>query len=534
VDDPASLERASQRIARLFESAAMPSDIAEETTAAYAELGSVPVAVRSSATAEDLPDASFAGQQETYLNIQGEASLLAAVKQCWASLWTPRAIAYRLKNEIDQDSVALAVVVQELVFADAAGILFTANPLNGRRSELVINAAWGLGEAIVSGAVTPDTIVFDKVKGRVTRRETAEKSVMTVRTPQGVEEQPVPSEKRKKAVLNKAQVIELADLAVKIEQFYGMPMDVEWALAGGRFAILQARPITALPVDWEVPDRRAIYARGSLAEHTPSPVTPLFATWGLQIANEATGRMWERLVGSKAGSLMPAGGMYTPLNGYVFGGVRMSGKETFTVVKMSMSQIGPMFKGSVARWQAARQEFAAVVERWESVDLAGLAPSEILDAIHTVFGAACAYFTHIQTTLPAASSSEVMFTRLYNSLVKRKGDPEATAFLVGMDTVSLRAEQSLYDLAQWIKTEPALAAYVAVTDAADLLAAMRSPDAPLDVPPEAWQAWQERFNAHLEVYGRTAYEFDFSFPYPAGDARTDDRCDQRLPERQER
>jgi rifampicin phosphotransferase len=470
------------------------------------------VAVRSSATAEDLPDASFAGQQETYLNIQGAAALLEAVKKCWASLWTPRAIAYRIKNNIDQNSVALAVVVQELVFADAAGILFTANPINGKRQEVVINAAWGLGEAVVSGLVTPDTITVNKTKGRTIRYEIAEKQIMTVRTPHGTQEQAVPEDRRKKAVLNKAQIAELTALAVGIEQFYGMPMDVEWAVAGGRFAILQARPITALPVEWVVPDPKAIYARSSLAEHTPTPVTPLFATLGLEIANQATEQMWKRIVGQNYKEIIPAGGMYTPLNGYVFGGVRMTGKDMFTVMKMSMSQIGPMFKGSVGRWQAARLEFAAVVEQWEQKPIESLSSAELLDGIRTVFLAACTYFTHIQTTLPAASSSEVMFTRLYNSLVRRKGDPEATIFLLGFDTMALRSEKSLYDLAQWVKSHPPLAEFL-LAISTDELAALMNEEREI-TPVQHWNEWRAHFQAHLMDFGRTVYEFDFSNPTP--------------------
>ena len=138
--------------------------------------------MRSSATAEDLPGASFAGQQETYLNIRGAEAVLDAVKQCWASLWTGRAIAYRARQDIDPTTVSLAVVVQELVFADAAGVLFTANPVSGQRDEMMITATWGLGEAIVSGAVTPDTLTVSKTSGKVLQRKTSEKQVMTVRT----------------------------------------------------------------------------------------------------------------------------------------------------------------------------------------------------------------------------------------------------------------------------------------------------------------------------------------------------------------
>jgi pyruvate,water dikinase len=203
-DQPATLEEASSQIGKLFTQSAMPDDIAEEIRQAYAGLGEsdVPVAVRSSATTEDLPGMSFAGQQETYLNMCGEAMVLDAVKRCWASLWTARAIAYRIKNKIDQNTVALAVVVQEMVNAEAAGILFTANPINGRRDEIVVNAAWGLGEAIVGGRVTPDMIIADKTTGQIKHIQVADKAVMTVRTAQGTSEQPVEESKRNERVLD--------------------------------------------------------------------------------------------------------------------------------------------------------------------------------------------------------------------------------------------------------------------------------------------------------------------------------------------
>jgi pyruvate,water dikinase len=255
VAQPATLEVAAKTIGRLFGSGTMPPEIAGAIRAAYDELdsrhrpaasSSSPVAVRSSATAEDLPGASFAGQQDTYLNIVGADDVIQAVQRCWASLWTGRAIAYRLRQGIAPDSVALAVVVQLLVPADAAGILFTANPLTGKRNEAVINAAWGLGEAIVGGLVTPDAITVDKNSGSVIHRETSGKQVMTIRTEKGTEERPVPDALKNKAVLSDEQAIELTRYGSRIEELYGMPMDIEWTLEGGRFAIVQARPITTL------------------------------------------------------------------------------------------------------------------------------------------------------------------------------------------------------------------------------------------------------------------------------------------------
>ena len=188
--NPQTLETAARRIEDLFLKAPIPDEIAGAVRRAYASLQdqvfsegqpNTPVAVRSSATAEDLPELSFAGQQDTFLNIQGQDAVLSAVKRCWASLWSARAIGYRMRGSIDQSSVSLAVVVQVLIPADSAGILFTTNPINGQRDQIVINASWGLGEAIVSGLVTPDTLIIDRSSGNVVERQTAEKLVMTAR-----------------------------------------------------------------------------------------------------------------------------------------------------------------------------------------------------------------------------------------------------------------------------------------------------------------------------------------------------------------
>ncbi|PKO15205.1 MAG: pyruvate, phosphate dikinase [Chloroflexi bacterium HGW-Chloroflexi-10] len=518
---PDTCEIASQAIEKLFTEGQVPAEITQSVSAAYQALAQFSsetlnpaVAVRSSATAEDLPDASFAGQQETYLNIRGSEEVLKAAKKCWASLWTARAIAYRLKNNIDQETVALAVVVQEMVFAEAAGILFTANPINGRRDEILINAAWGLGEAVVSGAVTPDTLTVAKKTGKTIRREIAEKLVMTVQTETGTIEAPVPADRQKTAVLSKQHAKELALLGAKIETFYGMPMDIEWAYAGGKFAILQARPITALPPEWKSPYPGAIYARGSLAEHTPNPVTPLFATFGLELANEATKALWARVFNKDSIKILPPNGFYTPINGYVFGGMYMKGKDLFTVIKLSFAQMKPFFNASVERWQEYHEKLAVVVADWEQKEVETLSPSELLEGAQILFGAACRYFTNIQTTLPAASMSEVIFTRFYNSLVKRKGGSEVTVFLLGSETVALRSEKSLYDLALWLKTSPGLATYVLETPTETLAGNLSGETPPAGLPTNEWTEWCSRFESHLREFGRTAYEFDFANPTP--------------------
>ncbi len=513
--DQAALEAAARDIAGLFAAAVTPPPIEDAIAAAYAPMAGAPVAVRSSATAEDLPGASFAGQQETYLNIRGAEAVLAAVKQCWASLWTARAIAYRLNSQVDQAGVALAVVVQQLVFAEAAGIMFTANPVSGKRGELVINAAWGLGEAVVSGAVTPDTLTIDKASGRVLQRATADKAVMTVRTAQGTHEAPVPERQRKAAVLSDAQAAELSRLGARIEQLYGMPMDVEWTLAGGAFAIVQARPITALPPEWRMSLPQALYTRNSLAEHVPGPVTPLFATLGLEIANRTSYQMMVRLMGQQlADGLVPNQAEYEALNGYLYRRNYIDTKTTLKILWRYFPEFPRLARESVALWQAARKEFADVVSEWEQRQPAELTPAQLLDGARAIFTAAIRYYNEIQATLPIAATSEAIFTSVYDRLIRRKRDPAASSFMLGLDTVSLQADKALFDLAGWVRATPALASYAEQAASEQLAADYAQAAPPAGLPAELWAEWRRRVGQHLHQFGRTAYEFDFANPTP--------------------
>jgi phosphoenolpyruvate synthase/pyruvate phosphate dikinase len=232
---PQDYEDASDRIRALFTSGIMPDGIAGELTEAYGRLDGgrdAPVAVRSSATAEDLASASFAGQQETYLNVRGAEALTAAVIDCWASLWTARAMAYRAREGVGPEEVRLAVVIQQMVEADAAGVMFTANPTNGRRDQTVISAAWGLGESVVSGTVTTDDVVVDAGTGSVVSRQTADKDVMTVYAENGTREQPVAAARRRAPVLDDRAAAELASHGQRIAEHFGTPQDIEWARAG--------------------------------------------------------------------------------------------------------------------------------------------------------------------------------------------------------------------------------------------------------------------------------------------------------------
>lgn len=525
---PATLETASVSIGGFFADGEIPNDIATAITAAYAELNNhksqivnpKSVAVRSSATAEDLPGASFAGQQETFLNICGDEALLEAVKKCWASLWTARAIAYRAHQNIPPDSVALAIVVQDLIFADAAGIMFTANPINGNRNEVIINAAWGLGEAIVSGAVTPDTITVDKQKARMIRRETAEKSVMTIRTESGTSEQPVPNPLKKKPVLSNAQAIELMRYGMQIESLYEMPMDIEWTLtlpspgrrgAGGEvgFAIVQARPITSLPdmLEWKIPHPKAVLARGSFAEFVPEPISPLFATLAVPLALEASIKMMKRMGVTGKDSYI-----FATINSYLYIGLLMTPKMTWQMMKGSFAMLGTILKTSRQLAAAAREKFLGTVQKWQAHDLNKRTPAELLAGVREIFNATAEYYNMAQSaTIPTSLTSEAVFSVFYNALIKHKGDPNASTFLFGAENKAMQAEKTLFDLTMWAKERPELADYLMRFSADEFCAALQSDPQ----PDPALGEFAARFGAYLHEFGHTIYDLDFAKPTPS-------------------
>ncbi|WP_078106574.1 PEP/pyruvate-binding domain-containing protein [Arthrobacter sp. SRS-W-1-2016] len=235
----------SAALRALFAGAEMPGWLRQEILDAYAGLGGGPVAVRSSATAEDLPGAAFAGQQDTYLNVLGGDGVVRAVANCWASLWTDRAMAYRRRQGIDPHEVAIAVVVQKMVPAAMAGVLFTANPVTGERGEMVVDANPGLGEAVVSGRVTPEHYVLDRSGKTLSFTPGGREVVISVAEGGGTQENS--GTQSTKPGLAAEELAELARLGTKAQQHFGRPQDIEWAAVDGTLYILQSRPLTALP-----------------------------------------------------------------------------------------------------------------------------------------------------------------------------------------------------------------------------------------------------------------------------------------------
>lgn len=292
-NDIAAITEASQCISTWIEESPMPSEVQEDVKRTYAdfsqELGSrsdVLVAVRSSATAEDLPSASFAGQHETYLGICGIDEIIRYIKKCWASLWSSQAISYRISMGFEHLKVDLAVVVQLMIDAEAAGVMFTANPVNGRRDEMLISAGYGLGESIVSGQITPDTFILSK-SGNVKEQFLGSKEIRILLSENGTVLEEVPMKKRQEFCLGNREFQQLTDLAKAVEQHYGCPMDTEWALSQGKIYMLQARPITTALSDSEATDilgpddpiifqgEKAPWGLQSAMEHCSEPPTPL-------------------------------------------------------------------------------------------------------------------------------------------------------------------------------------------------------------------------------------------------------------------
>lgn len=281
------LNRLAARARSLVLDAGVPTDVAEAVRAAYRKLGdAAPVAVRSSATAEDLPFASFAGQQDTFLNVVGADAVLDAVSRCWASLWTDRAVSYRTTNGIDHSTVTLAVVVQEMVDSATAGVMFTANPVTGRRREAVIDASPGLGEAVVSGAVNPDQYVADMQSNSILKRTLGDRQV-EIRSLAGGGTERIERAGGAEALENHSvqpclsddQIRALADLGRRVEAHYGAPQDTEWAIdSSGKLWLTQARPITTLyPLTSRVPATPGEHAflNFSLAQGLTRPLTPM-------------------------------------------------------------------------------------------------------------------------------------------------------------------------------------------------------------------------------------------------------------------
>jgi len=256
-DNLDELEKETAKIRDLIFTSRLPDDLIQDIIQTYKKLGEemIYVAIRSSATAEDLAGSSFAGQYETYLDVRGEQALLDAVKRCWASMWTARVVIYRHNKGFDHSSIGIGIVIQKMIEPDVAGVMFVGNPMNARADEIVINASWGLGEAIVSGSITPDEFIIAKDSLEIKHRTMGSKKLRVVRNQEignGTIEESVPDNLQNCFTLTDDQIKGLSELGRKVTKNYGgIPQDIEWAQRGDSFFLLQSRPVTGVEFSWE-------------------------------------------------------------------------------------------------------------------------------------------------------------------------------------------------------------------------------------------------------------------------------------------
>jgi phosphohistidine swiveling domain-containing protein len=470
-----------------LEEATIPAEVERAILEAYRRTGSGSVAVRSSATAEDLPQAAFAGQQETFLGVSGEQALLDAVRCCWASLWSERAVFYREQHGLSQAPVKLAVIVQRMIAADVAGVMFTANPVTGARDETIVEASAGLGEALVSGLVTPDHFVLRNTRHRwqiVERRLGRQEVEVRPRTSGGVEQ--VAGAKVSKPVLPVTDLLQLTRMGASIARHFGRPQDIEWAWADGKLSILQSRPITALPpaphhAGRFEPQRFA----GDYLQVRPYPLD--MTTWLPAVAN-ALPRMLP------VDSVMPSfARMWIENDGVVERLANVPGIRPTPELLLAPGRIIALARRfDPARWRDDLLLVAmlSAVHRLESRDLRALSWTELLDTAREAMAMPLVIMEVRRRYFPRgvlALGALWLMSRVFHL-----GDRFAP-LLSGVDNRTLEANRALEALAAEIRNDPELAVLFSRHDAEHLLAALRQV--------ATGHAFLERFMAFLDSYG---------------------------------
>jgi phosphohistidine swiveling domain-containing protein len=507
---------ASENISGLFAQAEISADVAQEIKNAYAKLGDNPaVAVRSSANAEDLPDMSFAGQQDTYLNVIGAEALLGAVRDCWASLWTPRAISYRGQMGIEHDQAAMAVVVQIMVASDVSGILFTANPATGERSEMIANASFGLGEAIVSGQVTPDTYVFDREENKVKETMIGTKEQMIISDGEGgTIWQEVSNSKRGESSLSEAHIAGLAQLAVKSEQHFGVPQDIEWAVKDDTLYLLQSRPITNLPpqplhdLKWEPPAPGVTLLRRQIVENMPDPLSPLFDDLYLDIGlQDGMNRSLARMGAPHTIEDMTNGNVHLTVNGYAY--QRRDFKPVQGVDPKVMADF--QVKGQVEWWTKLVDlwrndwlpDYQALINEWAKLDLATASDTVLLEGIRALALEDAYYW---EESSKVFATAKVTDEQLQGFLKVAAPDHNFTSgmFLSGFNSRTMQAQMDIWEMSKLIQADASLLEMVNATTAPRLLAALENHPAAGSV--------LEAIGRYNETYGHQIYSLDFVEP----------------------
>ncbi|TNF86437.1 MAG: hypothetical protein EP301_08620 [Gammaproteobacteria bacterium] len=475
----------------------------------------VPLAVRSSATAEDLPGLSFAGQQASYLNVVGLHDLLEAIKGCWASLYTERAMRYRQRAGLAHDDVAMAVVVQRMVSAEAAGVMFTANPLTGARGEIVINANYGLGETVVSGAVTPDTFTLDRESLRLTGTLLGSKSIRTqpVGT-SGTDEETVPEADRYQPVLSEPVLRQLAELGIAAEAAAdGEPQDLEWAFASGQCHLVQSRPITSLPpppteADWQPPPGVERLFRRQVVENMSEPLSPLFDELyleeGLDIGMDQLMAELELPMTLDDFIHRP---MFVTVNGfgYLRYDLRIGWRFAVILPKILyyyVVKLPGLLRSLTERWQeAGRDSYLNLIERWQPVNLDQASDEDLINGIRALAHGDAAYWGYITMMVGAAKVTEGLLAWTLNSRLV-PGNHTSGEFLRGFPSRTLDGQNALAELAR--NLSPALRTRLLDAGSGTLASAISDN--------EEGRGLARALEAHLDSFGHQIFDLDFVTP----------------------
>ncbi len=448
---------AAERLRERLRQSEVPDSIAAAIVEAQADLGDGPLAVRSSATAEDLPEASFAGQQESFLNVRGSEALLAAVVACWVSLYSERAVAYRERLTMAPEAVAMAVLVQQLVPARAAGVLFTANPSTGARSELLINVSFGLGEAVVSGTVTPDSYLLSRPDLALMHRHPGRKTMrLDAADEQGLRETPIPPGDQTSAVLEDMELTAVAELGLAAERAAGgIPQDVEFAISEDGPVLLQSRPITGLPSEarWDPPPGVQHLYRRQVVENMAGPLSPLFEDLYLTEAldrsmNELMTRLGLRL---RLDEFVKTP-MFITVNGYAYSRIDLqSGWQLLRlmprILRFYLTGLPGLLRTLVQRWRdEGLPDYLTVVQRWQALDPEQIANQQIISGVRELTDADARYWGYVTMMVGAAKISEELLRRFLESRWVNT-EVSSGALLRGFSSETLAAEAALRELA---------------------------------------------------------------------------------------
>lgn len=513
-------DEAEASIRSLFAAAEIPIATTNSIKRAYAELaqGELAVAVRSSATAEDLPNLSFAGQQDTYLNVCGETAFFEALRNCWASLWTARAISYRERMQIDHRDVAMAVVVQTMVQSDIAGILFTANPATGDRSEIVITASFGLGEAVVGGHVTPDTYILNHED--LTTKQViigAKEKMIVSLANQGTDVQAVAADKRGESSLSDELLVKLAALALDAEQlFEAVPQDIEWAVSNGNCYLLQSRPITGLPasalaeVKWNPPREGMKLVRRQVVENMPEPLSPLFEDIYLEAGFDQS---IDELLG-KLGVPVDIDDfierpMFRTVNGYAYSIASYKfGWQMFSkipkVLFWYVTSLSKMLKNMIPMWRdEGLPNYLKTIDQWKAMDLSASADAKLLSGIRALATADAVYWFYISIVMGMAKVTDGMLHYFLSSRLV-SGELTSGMFLRGFPSKTLEAQAELEAIATRVNAVADLNKMVIETPAVQLMDELRRHG--------DGDSLLQDIQQYLDRYGHQIYNLDFIQP----------------------